>query len=102
MLRFIVPRVYAIDPAVHCGRLSLPALSSYWFEVESSEKARKVLECRMKDGLLPEGTFVTDICGYRPDDETRFSTQCLTGGFPCQVMSLASGDEIIQNQSSFF
>lgn len=80
--------------------VSQPTLISSCCEVESSEKARKVLECRMKDGLLPQGTFVTDICGYRPDDETRFSTQCLTGGFPCQAVSLAS-EHKIQNCTSF-
>ena len=57
-------------------------------QVEKSPECKQILECRMRDGLIPQGRLVSDVCGYTPDAETQRLATALTGGFPCQVHSL--------------
>lgn len=57
-------------------------------KVEKSHECQEILECRMRDGMIPQGRLVSDVCGYTPDAETQRLATALTGGFPCQVHNL--------------
>ena len=67
-----------------------------WFpKVEKSHECQEILECRMRDGMIPQGRLVSDVCGYTPDAETQSLATALTGGFPCQVHDL---DNLLYSQ----
>lgn len=53
-------------------------------EVESKEYCRKVLELRMREGLLPAGTIADDVATVSPPR----SAKGVGGGFPCQATLL--------------
>lgn len=53
-------------------------------QVECSPSCRRILEARMAEGNLPQCKIFPDVLTYQPSSDA-IDSECLLGGFPCQV-----------------
>ena len=58
--------------------------------MEADEFAAGVIGARMEEGHLPRAPVFPDITTFDPSPEMQEQVQCMSGGFPCQVLWIQS------------
>ena len=57
------------------------------FEVEKDPYCRRVISCRIADGLVEAAPLIEDITNFYPTEEMVTQAEGFTLGFPCQAIS---------------